>query len=56
MGPGCGNECKLRIKEGPLTEDFRQQIFDQFYREGANEATQVRIITTYVMSDLLIDT
>ena len=56
MGPGCRKECRLRIKNGHLTEEFRQQIFDQFYRKGANEATQVRIITTYVMSDLLIDT
>ena len=55
MGPGCKNKCRLR-REEPLTDEFRQQIFDNFYGEGANEKTQVRIVTTYLMSDLLIDT
>ena len=56
MGPGCQNTCRLRKQGEPLTEEFRQLIFDQFYGEGANEKSQVRIVTTYLMSDLLIDT
>ena len=55
MGPGCGNKCRFR-REQALTDEFRQQIFDNFYGEGANERTPVRIVTTYLMSDLLIDT
>ena len=30
----------------PLTDEFRKSIFDQFYREGASEITQVRIVNT----------
>ena len=47
MGPGCKNKCIICRKNGePLTDEFRKSIFDQFYREGASEITQVRIVNT----------
>ena len=50
MGPGCKNKCYLRKCNGPLSEDFRQEIFKEFWREGASEITQVRIVITYLFN------
>ena len=50
MGPGCENKCRFRKNGDPLTDEFRQQIFYQFYGEGASEITQVRIVTTYLFN------
>ena len=50
MGPGCQNTCYFRRIGGPLSEDFRQAIFDQFWGEGASEITQVRIVITYLFN------
>ena len=50
MGPGCQNTCYFRRIGEPLTDDFRQAIFDQFHGEGASEITQVRIVTTYLFN------
>ena len=42
MRPGCNlNKCRANCRD--LTNDVRQQIFDTFYGEGANEDSQVRI-------------
>ena len=57
MGPGCKNKCYLRQCNGPLDEDLRKEMFNEFYREGASEISQVRIvIIIYLMSHLLIVT
>ena len=50
MRPGCQNKCYFRKNGEPLTDEFRQLIFDQFYGEGASEITQVRIVTTYLFN------
>ena len=55
MGPGCQNKCKLRRTYGELPEGLRKQMFDEFYREGASEASQVRIVITYLFNVWLID-
>ena len=55
MGPGCQNKCKLRQCHGALDEGLRKQMFDEFYREGASEASQVRIVITYLFNVWLID-
>ena len=50
MGPGCQNKCKLRRSYGALPEGLRKQMFDDFYRVGASETTQVRILITYLFN------
>ena len=50
MGPGCQNKCKLRRSYGALPEGLRKQMFDDFYRVGASEASQVRIVITYLFN------
>ena len=50
MGAGCPNQCKLRQKYGELPEGLRKQMFDDFYRVGASEASQVRIVITYLFN------
>ena len=50
MGPGCKNTCHLRQCNGPLDEDLRKQMFNEFYREGASEISQVRIVITYLFN------
>ena len=50
MGPGCKNKCYLRKCNGPLQEHFQQDMFNKFWREGASEITQVRIVTTYLFN------
>ena len=55
MHPDGQNTCYLRKIGEPVTDEFRQLIFDQFYGEGASEITQVRIVTTYLFNVWLID-
>ena len=50
MGPGCQNKCILRQCHGPLDEGLRKQMFDELYREGASEVSQVRIVITYLFN------
>ena len=50
MGPGCQNKCKLRQKYGELPEGLRKQMFDEFYREGASEFSQLRIVIAYLFN------
>ena len=50
MGPGCKNKCHLRQCNGPLDENLRKEMFKEFYREGASEISQVRIVITYLFN------
>ena len=50
MGPGCEDKCYLRQCHGPLDKNLRKQMFDEFYREGASEFSQVRIVITYLFN------
>ena len=50
MKEGCGGTCKIRQDGQPLPELLREKMFDDFYREGASEATQVRIVITYLFN------
>ena len=55
MGPGCEDKCYLRQCYGPLDKNLRKQMFEEFYREGASEFSQVRIVITYLFNVWLID-
>ena len=55
MGRGCENKCKLRQKHGALAEGLQKQMFDDYYRPGASEDSQVRIVITYLLNVWLID-
>ena len=50
MGSGCENLCKFRREHGPLPEGLQQKMFDDYYRPGASEDSQVRIVITYLLN------
>ena len=50
MDPGCEDKCYLRQCDGPLDENLQNQMFKEFYREGASEFSQVRIVITYLFN------
>ena len=50
MGRGCQNKCKLRRDGEPLPHGLREKMFDDFYRPGASEDSQVRIVITYLLN------
>ena len=50
MGRGCESKCKLRQKHRALPEGLQQKMFDDYYRPGASEDSQVRIVITYLLN------
>ena len=48
MGPGCDSQkCTKGCKD--VSNEVRKQIFEDYYGEGADEDTQVRIDDTNYM-------
>ena len=50
MKKGCENVCKFRREGGPLPDGLREKMFDDYYRPGASEDSQVRIVITYLLN------
>ena len=38
------------MEGGPLPELLREKMFEDFYRPGASEDSQVRIVITYLLN------